>query len=117
MKEIKEFLLPEHTNRLYQEEAISSIFLTKAVAEKINELVRAYNKAFADNLTKHQEQDSKINKAVVFMKDNLLNSMNDLMVLLRDSGFIDSRIEFHYNTIRSNVEALSSRLDNQLESG
>ena len=114
MNEIKEFLLPEHTNRLYQEEAISSIALTKAVAEKINELVRAYNKAFSDNLTKQQEQDGKINKAVVFMKDNLLNSMNDLMMLLRDSGFIDERIEFHYNNIRSYVESLSSRLDNNL---
>lgn len=107
MKEIKEFLLPDHTNKLYQEEAISSISLTKAVAEKINELVRAYNTAFSDNLTKQQEQDGKIRKAVVYMKDNLLNSMNDLMVTLRDSGFIDSRIEYH-------CQYLKNRLDNLL---
>lgn len=114
MKEIKEFLLPEHTNKLYQEEAISSISLTKAVAEKINELVQAYNTAFSDNLTKQQEQDGKIRKAVIYMKDNLLNSMNDLMVTLRDSGFIDDRIEFHYTKIKSFVELLETRLDNQL---
>lgn len=114
MKEIKEFLLPEHTNQLYHEEAISSISLTKAVADKINELVGAYNTAFSDNLTKQQEQDGKIRKAVVYMKDNLLNSMNDLMVTLRDSGFIDDRIEFHYTKIKSFVELLETRLDNQL---
>lgn len=114
MKKIEHFLLPEHTNKLYQNEAISSIALTKEVANKINEIVDVVNEAYSVNLTKIQEQDGKIRKAVVYMKDNLLNSLNDLMVTLRDSGFIDDRIEFHCNNIRSDLELLSSRLDNNI---
>lgn len=106
MKIIDKFNLPDHTNRLYKEEAISSIALTREIANKINELVEAYNTAFSTNLAKQQEQDGKIRKAVVYMKDNLLNSMNDLMVTLRDSGFIDDRIEYHCGILKQRLDNL-----------
>lgn len=109
MKKIDKYVLPDHTNSLYQNEARSSIALAKEVTDKVNELVDAINEAYAENLEKTQEQDGKIRGAVLYMKDNLLNSMNELMVLLRDSGFIDDRIEYH-------CEELNKRLDNLLGS-
>lgn len=90
MEQIKHFVLPAHTNMLYEKEAISSIYLTKDIAEKINELIDCYNELVKGNLAKDQEQDGRINKAVIFMKDNLINSTHDLFKLLKDSGDIDS---------------------------
>lgn len=49
MKKIEHFNLPAHTNTLYQEEAMSSISLTRDVADKINELVDAYNQLSGKN--------------------------------------------------------------------
>lgn len=108
MKQIENFMLPEHTNSLYEKEASSSIALTKDVAEKINELVEAYNKLSQIDLSWKQEQEGTIRKAVVYMKDNLINSLNDLMVLLRDSGFIDDRIAYHVKDLKTRVENLLS---------
>ena len=106
MKKIENFILPEHTNTLYKEEAISSISLTKEVANKINELVSAYNEFSKVDLEWKQTQEGAIRKAVIYMKDNLLNSLNDLMVLLRDSGFIDDRIQYHSQNLKDRVEIL-----------
>lgn len=86
MKLIEHFMLSEHTNQLYKKEAISSISLTRDVADKINELVDAYNELAKGNLAKEQEQDGRISKAVLFMKDNLLNSLHDLFETLNASG-------------------------------
>lgn len=107
MKKIENFMLPEHTNRMYKEEAISSVSLTRDVADKINELIDSYNQLAEVDLTWKHEQEGRIRKGVLYMKDNLLNSLNDLMVLLRDNGFIDDRIEYH-------CKNLSTRLDNLL---
>lgn len=109
MKKIENFMLPEHFNRLYTNEAVSSFALTREVANKINELVDAYNQLSSDDLVWKQEQDGRVRKAVLYMKDNLLNSLNDLMETLRDSGFIDDRIEYH-------CDNLKQRLDNLLGS-
>lgn len=106
MKKIENFILPEHTNTLYEREAVSSISLTKDVAKKINELVNAYNELAKLDLEWKQTQEGAIRKAVVYMKDNLLNSLNDLMVLLRDSGFIDDRIEYHCGELKSRLDNL-----------
>lgn len=92
MNKIEHFLLPENTNELYKNEAISSIYLTKEVAEKINDLVDAYNEVAACNLEKHQELEGYIRKGVIFMKDNLVNSLHDLFKLLQDSGELDNII-------------------------
>ena len=107
MNKIKKFILPEHHNKLYNSEAGSSMALTREVADKINELVNAYNEFSEIDLNWKQEQEGRIRKGVLYMKDNLLNTMNDLMELLRDSGFIDDRIEYH-------SKHLKDRLDNFL---
>lgn len=86
MKEIKHFMLPEHTNDLYKNEAISSISLTKEVASKINELVDAYNKLYQTNYEKIQEQDGKILKGIIYLKDNLANTISDVLDAMSYSG-------------------------------
>lgn len=111
MKRIENFVLPEHTNNLYKEEAISSISLTKQVADKINELVNAYNEFSKIDLEWKQEQEGTIRKGVIYMKDNLLNSLNDLMVLLRDSGFIDDRIEYHCDNLKNRLDNIISAIE------
>lgn len=109
MKEIKHFMLPEHTNNLYKEEAISSISLTRDVAEKINELVDAYNELSKWDYEKHQEQDGTIRKGILYMKDNLINTLHDLMGLLEHQGFFDK-------TVAKYVKELESRVNNLLGS-
>lgn len=79
MRKIENFLLPENTNRLYREEAVSSIALTRNVAEKINEIINALNEFSSDDIAWKQEQNGRINKAILYMKDNLVNTLNDLL--------------------------------------
>lgn len=107
MKKIEHFMLPEHFNSLLKHEASTSLNLTRDVADKINEIVDTLNELKTINVNEHFNQNAAIRKAVLYMKDNLLNSLNDLMVMLRDSGFIDDRIEYHCNS-------LSERLNNLL---
>lgn len=90
MNRIKHFVLPEHTNSLYENEALSSIWLTKKVASKINEIVDVLNEFSNDDIKWKQLLEGKINSSVVFMKDNLINSLYDLFVTLKNSGQIDS---------------------------
>lgn len=114
MKPLKHFVLPEHTNTLYEKEAISSIALAKNIAKKINELVDAYNQLSVANLEKEQEQDGKIRKGVIFMKDNLLNSLHDLMSSLQADGYIDKRIQENMIELVNETQALTIRLNNLL---
>lgn len=88
MKEIKHYVLPQHTNGLYKNEAISSISLTKEVASKINELVDAYNELNKTNLAKIQEQDGKIRKGILYMKDNLINTITDLLEMYIEDDIV-----------------------------
>lgn len=106
MKRIENFVLPEHTNTLYEKEAISSISLTKDVADKINELIDCYNAFSNTDLEWKQEQEGIIRKGVLYMKDNLLNTLNDLMCMFRDSGFIDDRIGYHCKIINERLNNL-----------
>lgn len=85
MKKITNFVLPEHTNELYTKEAISSISLTHDIAKKINELVNAYNSVNGDLLVWKHEQEGTIRKGVLFMKDNLINSLRELFDVLEGS--------------------------------
>lgn len=85
MNKIEHFMLPEHTNTLYEKEAISSIELTKEVADKLNEIIDSLNGFGADDLAWKQEQEGIIRKGVLYMKDNLINSLHDLLKLY-DSG-------------------------------
>lgn len=116
MNKIEHFMLPEHTNGLYKKEAISSIALTIDVAEKINEIIDIINMLDETDLKWKQEQEGRLRKGVIYMKDNLINSLNDLMVTLRDSGFIDKRIEYHCNNLKERVDNLltKSTVDGEL---
>lgn len=116
MNTIKHFMLPEHTNNLYKNEAISSISLTKDVASKINELVDAYNELSKVNYEKIQEQDGKIRKGILYMKDNLINTLDDLMNQLKMSGFIDDRIISNMTELTEETKQLTARLNNLLGS-
>ena len=108
VKKIEHYVLPEHTNKLYVDEAISSINLTKDVADKINEIVDTLNGISEWNLTKHQEQDGAIRKGIIYMKDNLLNSLHDLLELYKQDGtvitmiqdFIDDYMEKFYEYLQ-----------------
>lgn len=79
MNKLKHYVLPEHTNTLYKEEAASSIALTREVADKINEIVDAFNEISEGDLAWKQTQEGIIRKAVLYMKDNLINSLFDLL--------------------------------------
>lgn len=110
MERIKNFVLPENTNRLYKEEAISSIGLTREVAEKINELVDAYNSLSAEDLRWKQTQEGIIRKGVLYMKDNLVNTLQSLYDLLQQQGFVDSRIRTHTAELTARVNNLLSKV-------
>lgn len=109
MKKLKHFILPENTNSLYKKEARSSIALTKEVANKINELVDALNEYEKVHLEKFQEQDGRIRGAILYMKDNLVNTLNDLLEIYKASGYVDERINRYAGD-------LIQRLDNLIGS-
>lgn len=113
-KKIEHFMLPEHFNHLLPYEASTSLNLTRDVADKINEIVDTLNELETINVNEHFNQNAAIRKAVLYMKDNLLNSLNDLMVMLRDSGFIDDRIHEHMKELIDRTIQLTARLDNQI---
>lgn len=79
MEKIKHYIMPENANGLYKREASTAIALTKDIADKINEIIDLVNSFEGKNLAKEQEQDGRINKAILYMKDNLLNTLYDLL--------------------------------------
>jgi hypothetical protein len=112
MNEIKHFLLPENSNKLYTNEAISSISLTREVSEKINEIVDAFNALNKDDMEWKHENEGRIRKAVIYMKDNLVNSLQDLLDALKNEGFIDERIQENMKALIDETKELTGRLDN-----
>jgi hypothetical protein len=115
MKKIEHYILPENTNKLYKEEAISSIGLTRDVADKVNEIVDIVNTLSTTDLEWKQTQEGIIRKGVLYMKDNLVNSLNDLMELLKRSGFIDDRIEYHCNVLKAQLNNLINKMPDGVE--
>lgn len=95
MDKIKNFILPQHTNSLYEKEAISSIALTKDVANKINELVEAYNSFSETDLKWKQEQEGIIRKGVVYMKDNLINTLYELLKIYDNETIKNAMLEVY----------------------
>ena len=93
IKKIGHYMLPENTNGLYKREAISSISLTKEVADKLNEVIDLVNSIEPNLLAKEQEQDGRINKAVVYMKDNLLNTLHDLLKIYDNDSIKSAMME------------------------
>lgn len=116
MNNIKHFLLPENTNTLYKLEARSSISLARDVAEKINELVDAYNKFSKTDIEWKQEQEGTIRGAILYLKDNLANTLDDMMLQLNKSGFVDDRIQANLQGYKDEVATLNARLNNLLGS-
>lgn len=115
LEKIRHYNLPEHTNNLYKEEAISSIALTKNVASKINELVDAFNNLATEKWEKIQEQDGKIRKAIIYMKDNLLNSI-DALLNSKGEQMIDNSVKDYLETLKEELNVLESRINNLLGS-
>lgn len=107
MDKIKNFLLPGNTNQLYKNEAISSIVLTRAVADKINEIVDALNKIAEDDLVWKQAQEGKIRKGVLYMKDNLVNSLYNLLKIY-DHGTIKEAMLDAYGTELLNMRVFAT---------
>lgn len=106
MEKIKNFMLPEHFNNVYRSEASSAIHLTREVADKINEIVDRLNAIDQEDLAWKQTQEGTIRKAALFMKDNLINSLQELFDILHMNGFIDGRIAHHANTLSSRLNTL-----------
>jgi len=115
VKKIENFVLSEHTNNLYKKEAGSSIALARDVANKVNELVEAFNNLNTYELEKVHEQDGKIAKAILYMKDNLLNTINSLLNLKGDE-MMDNAVKEYLGTLKADLDLLETRLNNLLGS-
>lgn len=89
MKTIEKFMMPEHHNNLYQNEAGSTIALSREVCDKVNELVDAYNSISKTDLEWKHEQEGRIRKGITYMKDNLLNTIRSLLEIYLDNGTVD----------------------------
>lgn len=92
MKKLTNYLLPIQTKDLYAKEAVSSISLAHDVADKINEIVTYLNTHEDLTAEKILEQDGKIRKGIIYMKDNLANTINDLLELMKSNGEMDELI-------------------------
>lgn len=112
---IKDFVLNEHTNNLYKQVANSSIDLAKKCAEKINEVISAFNELGKEKWEKIHEQDGKIRSAILYMKDNLLNTIK---ILLDSKGeeMMDNAVKEYLGSLKEELNHLESRLDNLLGS-
>lgn len=111
MNEIRHYMLPLLTEKLYEKEAVSSIALTKEIASKINELVSAYNGLHTERLAKYQEQDGKINKGILYMKDNLANTLYDMFSIMKNSGDFDTILK---DVVEPNILTLNNKTDGVL---
>lgn len=107
VKPIEHYIHRENLNTVYKKEASSAIALSKDVAEKLNEVIDHVNGIYKGQLEKDHEQDGRISKAVVFMKDNLVNSIHEMLELLLDSGrfdnFVSESLVEGYNKIYNTV--------------
>lgn len=79
MEQLKHYVLPENVNRLYTEEASSAIGLCRDLAAKYNELVDAFNSFNQTDLAWKQGQEGTIRKGILYMKDNLVNTIHDIL--------------------------------------
>lgn len=93
MNKIERYLLPEATEDLFKTEAKSSIALTKEVANKINELVDAYNEVSQIRYDVLNNHESSIRQAIVYMKDNLGNTTQELFNKMNKSGEIQGILD------------------------
>lgn len=79
-------MITEKVKELYKDEASSAIDLMRNVARKINEVIDEVNEFQSLRDNKYQEQDGKINKAIIYMKNNLKNTILDLFKVMKLNG-------------------------------
>lgn len=105
METITKFNLPEVSEDLFKSEAKSSISLTKEVANKINELVDAYNELNNTRYDLLNEHTATIRQGVVYMKDNLANTINELFTTMNKSGEIQNILDSIFTS--SHIDSLN----------
>lgn len=115
VKKIERFMLSEHTNNLYKEEAGSSIALARDVADKLNEVIDSFNLLATEKWEKIHEQDGKIRKAILYMKDELLNTINKLLDI-KGEELIDNSVEKYLDSLKQDLGGLETRLNQLLGS-
>lgn len=93
METIEKFTLPKVTEDMFLTEAKSSVALTKEVANKINELVDAYNELNVTRYDVLNDHSASIRQAIVYMKDNLGNTINELFKKMNNNGEIQSILD------------------------
>ena len=98
MEQISKFNLPRVTEDLHISEAKSSISLTKEVASKINELVDAYNELNTTRYDILNSHEQTIRQGIVYMKDNLANTIHDLFATMEASGEIQNILDSIFTT-------------------
>ena len=79
MEKIEKYNLPAEINTLYDKEASSAIGLCREVADKLNELIECYNSFSVEDVKWKQTQEGTIRKAIVYIKDNLYNTINEIL--------------------------------------
>lgn len=112
---ITDFVLSEHSNNLYKQVANSSIDLAKKCADKINEVISSFNQLAKEKWEKIHEQDGTIREAILYMKDNLLNTINFLLETKGDE-MMDNAVKDYLGTLKQDINFLTSRLNNLLGS-
>lgn len=101
VKKLEHYLFPENANGLYKTEASSAITLAKEIADKVNELVDALNNHTSKYLAKDQEQDGRINKAILYMKDNLVNSLHELLKIYDNDAIKNAMLELYGSELQN----------------
>lgn len=118
MEQIKHYILPDVTEDLHIREAKSSIALTKEVANKINELVDAYNELNATRYDILNDHTQTIRQGIVYMKDNLANTIADLFTTMNNAGEIQSILDSIFTTeYVDSLNALKEQATNVVEFG
>ena len=95
MEKIEKYVLPEYLNNLFKDEAHTFLSLTVDCANKINELIDAFNMFNNTDEVDKLNQNGKIAGAIRYMKDNLQSSLKELTNTLIDTGYFDAKIEEH----------------------
>lgn len=115
VKPISQFVLSEKTNNLYKQEASSSISLAIDMAKKLNEVITSFNELAKEKWEKIHEQDGKIRKAIIYMKDNLQLTIDGLLNTKGDQ-LIDNAVKDYLGSLKVDINYLSNRLNSLLGS-
>lgn len=108
MNKITHFTLPRLTSELYEKEAMSSTALSKEIASKINELVDAFNQLNRERTTRFLDHEGEIQKGILYMKDNLANTLYDMFEVMKLNGDFNSIIK---DVIEPNILTLNEKTE------